>query len=290
MVGKHMMNPTNQLTFRDNELRLVVVLSGMSVIALIDFIQKSIIVMPFYWAIIMVSATFVKWRYTVWLSMIALFLSIMAGREWGYLTSSDYLVRLAMGVVLSVIAAFLSREIEARDDRLMSLSFSDPLTELPNRILLYERLNSRLRQRDPVNPIVVAFIDLDDFKSVNDQYGHDAGDAMLKETGRRLTEIVRKEDTAARLGGDEFVIFCNSIEDKSGAEALCERLSDAMKQPFRFGETEVVRSGSIGCLVTNRSDLDAEGLIKLADQALFETKASAKGGYRIVDLVGTSNS
>lgn len=275
---------TPDVAFHNDDWRMAVVLSAMGIVAFVDFSQKPVIVMPFYWAVIMVAATFVKWRYTVALSIIAIILSAIAGREWGYLTSPDYLVRIAMGLVLSVIAALLSKQLEERDHRLTTMSFTDSLTGLPNRILLYERLNFCLRQRNPINPIVVVFVDLDDFKSVNDEYGHDAGDTMLREVGHRLTEIVRSEDTAARLGGDEFVIFCTSIADATGAEALCKRLSHVLKQPFQLGDHEVIRGGSVGCVVTSRHDLDAEHLVNLADRALLETKKSKKGGYHLVNL------
>ena len=275
---------TSELVFQNNHWRMAIVVLVMGGVAIVDFTQKPIIVMSYYWAVIMAAATFARWRIILSLSLIAMLLSALAGREWGYLASPDYLVRLGMGSILSIVAVLLSIEIEERDDRLMTLSFTDSLTGLPNRMLLYERLNSRLRQRNPTNPIVVLFVDLDDFKSINDKYGHDTGDVMLREAGRRLAEVVRSEDTVARLGGDEFVIFCSSIPDVSGAEVLCERLSDVLKQPFQLGVHEVTLGGSVGCIVTDQSDLDAGNLVNLADRALLKVKEFNKGNYQLVDL------
>jgi len=256
----------------------------IALVAFMDLIQQSISDMPFYWAAIIIGATFLRWRTTVFLSAIAIALSVIAGLRWGYLTEPEYLERLVMGVVLSIVAANIAIKIQQRDEQLLSMSLTDPLTGLPNRLLLYERLDSRLRQRNCLTPTVVIFIDLDNFKHVNDYYGHAIGDAMLKEVANRLTEVVRSEDTAARLGGDEFVIMCTSILDVAGAEILCRRLALALREPFNLSGVEMIGGGSVGCVLFHHGQADAERLVSLADGALREAKEFHKGGYRLIEV------
>jgi len=257
----------------------------MALVGFVDLVQQSISDMPFYWAAIIIGATFMRWRATLFLSAIAIALSVIAGLRWGYLMQPEYLERLAMGVVLSIVAANIAKKVQQRDEQLLNMSLTDSLTGLPNRLLLYERLDSRLRQRNCLTPTVVIFIDLDNFKHVNDFYGHDIGDAMLKEVANRLTQVVRSEDTAARLGGDEFVIMCTSIADVAGAEVLCQRLSLALREPFQLSGHDVLGGGSVGCVVFDQGQADAERLVSLADGALREAKESYKGGYRLIEFV-----
>ena len=129
----------------------------------------------------------------------------------------------------------------------------DPLTSLPNRLLLMDRARqalARLHRSDGV--VAMLFIDLDKFKAVNDNLGHDVGDRLLLSVSERLAELMRDSDTVARLGGDEFVILAEEIEGEGEALALAERVLDALERPFPLGSAEVAILASVGISVSRR--------------------------------------
>lgn len=269
--------------------RVSLVLSVMALISFVDLVHQSFGDMPFYWVPIIIGAIYIRWRSTLLLSLAATGLSLATAWRWDTATTApDYLERLVVGVMLSIVAVVMAREIDRRERKFRAASFMDPLTQLPNRTLLYERLGSRLRQRNLTNPTVVVFIDLDSFKHVNDTHGHGVGDEMLIEVANRLTHAVRAEDTVARLGGDEFVIMCTSITSVEGARVLSERIAAALRKPFRLNGLDVIGGGSVGCVVFDGGYIDPGELVKLADDALRETKISEKGGFRLIDRTASS--
>ena len=150
----------------------------------------------------------------------------------------------------------------------------DPLTGLANRTLLHDRLEHALaraeRERDAT---AVLFVDLDNFKQVNDAHGHAAGDAALVELGRRLQTAVRPGDTIARLGGDEFVALCEHVDEES-ALAVGRRLLEAIGRPFTIGGIEHKLSASIGVALGNS---DPDVLLANADAATYGAKAAGRG-------------
>lgn len=149
----------------------------------------------------------------------------------------------------------------------------DPLTDLPNRTLLEDRLHqacSRL-QRDG-DAVTVLFIDLDDFKAVNDGHGHAAGDEVLREVARRLRRVVRTMDTVARLGGDEFVVVCEGMDEGTTA-VVVERIHDAFDVPMLVGSTSLTVSASVGVARSADPDLDAADLLSRADQEMYRAKS-----------------
>jgi diguanylate cyclase (GGDEF)-like protein len=155
----------------------------------------------------------------------------------------------------------------------------DPLTNLPNRLLLMDRARqalARLHRSDGV--VAMLFIDLDKFKAVNDNLGHDAGDRLLRSVSERLAELMRDSDTVARLGGDEFVILAEDIEGDEEALALAERVLDALERPFPLGSTEVAVLASVGISVHSHPDSDPEAMLREADVAMYRAKAA--GGRR----------
>jgi len=271
-------------SFNPDTWRLVLVFALIGLVTFVDLIQGTVILVAFYWVAIMISATFMRWKLTLLLSLSTVALSMVTGWWWGQLNTPQYRVRLAVGLALSIVAAILAWQKQDRDEHLKAMMFTDPLTGLPNRLLLYERLNSRLGQQDRQNLTVVMFIDLDNFRQVNDHFGHAAGDEMLKEVSRRLTQVVRSDDTVARLGGDEFVILCASVADRAGAEVLCQRLIEVLHQPFFIDDQEVLGGGSVGCVISSDIDADPERLVNVADVALRQVKEFRKGQYRIIDL------
>jgi diguanylate cyclase (GGDEF)-like protein/PAS domain S-box-containing protein len=160
------------------------------------------------------------------------------------------------------------------EERMRHEAVHDPLTGLANRTLLRDRLEHALARSKREGGVTgVLFVDLDNFKQVNDQYGHATGDSLLAELGSRLRVAVRPADTVARLGGDEFVVVCEKVDAQS-ALALGRRLQKAIQVPVTFGEVEHRLSASIG-IALGQTDPDA--LLGDADAAVYRAKADGRG-------------
>ena len=156
----------------------------------------------------------------------------------------------------------------------------DPLTKLPNRVLLMDRACQALTRLHRSNGVVaLLFIDLDKFKAVNDNLGHDVGDQLLIGIAERLAELMRDSDTVARLGGDEFVILAEDIESEAEAMALAERVLEALERPFAVGKAEVAMLASVGVAVSASPDADPETMVREADVAMYRAKSA--GGRRL---------
>ncbi len=158
----------------------------------------------------------------------------------------------------------------------------DPLTNLPNRLLLMDRARQALARLHRSHGVVaLLFIDLDKFKAVNDNLGHEVGDRLLLAVSERLAELMRDSDTVARLGGDEFVILAEDIESDGEAVALAERVLDALERPFPLGSAEVGILASVGISVSRHADTDPEAMLREADVAMYRAKG---GGGRRMEL------
>jgi diguanylate cyclase (GGDEF)-like protein/PAS domain S-box-containing protein len=156
----------------------------------------------------------------------------------------------------------------------------DPLTSLPNRLLLMDRARQALaRLHRSQGMVAMLFIDLDKFKAINDNLGHDVGDRLLLSVSGRLAELMRDSDTVARLGGDEFVILAEDIEGDGEALALAERVLDALEHPFPLGSAEVAILASVGISVSHHPDTDPETMLREADVAMYRAKGA--GGRRL---------
>jgi len=174
--------------------------------------------------------------------------------------------------VASTLATALARLRD--EERIRHEAVHDPLTGLANRTLLRDRLEHALaRSERERGATAVLFVDLDNFKQVNDVHGHAAGDAALVELGRRLQTAVRPGDTIARLGGDEFVAVCEHVDEES-AVAVGQRLLEAIRLPFAAGDVEHELSASIG-IALGHADPDA--LLANADAATYRAKAAGRG-------------
>jgi diguanylate cyclase (GGDEF)-like protein/PAS domain S-box-containing protein len=170
------------------------------------------------------------------------------------------------------------------EERMRHDAVHDPLTGLANRTLLHEGLAHALaRVERGAAPTSLLFIDLDNFKDVNDAHGHGAGDAVLAEVGRRLRATVRPADTVARLGGDEFVVVCEEM-DRDAALALGHRLQEAIQVPVRARGGEHRLTASIGISLGGH---DPEALLAEADAASYEVKASG-GGAVVLRALGSN--
>ena len=155
----------------------------------------------------------------------------------------------------------------------------DPLTKLPNRLLLLDRACQALaRLNRSAGVVAMLFIDLDKFKAVNDNLGHEAGDQLLVGISERLAELMRESDTVARLGGDEFVILAEDLENEQEALALAQRVIDAVEAPFPLKSTEVAMLASVGVSVAHDPDADPETMLREADVAMYRAKEA--GGQR----------
>jgi len=157
----------------------------------------------------------------------------------------------------------------------------DPLTGLPNRALVYERLEKVLhRSKARGDNIALLFIDLDGFKAVNDKYGHEAGDYLLKEISQRFIQAVRPGDTVGRLAGDEFVILCEHVDSPAMLSSLAERILDAAKQAVPYGTDKLFVTASIGIAAGHGSTHTADDLVRAADTAMYFVKGSGRAGWR----------
>lgn len=175
-------------------------------------------------------------------------------------------------------------ELKAEEEKLRQLAHYDPLTGLPNRTLLMDRLDWALKQmwrRERL--LAVCFLDLDGFKAVNDTHGHEAGDRLLVEVARRLSSAVRGGDTVARLGGDEFVLLLVDLTTIAELEQILERIFAALGQSFPLAGTTVRVGASIGVTLFPIDEASADGLLRHADHAMYRAKQAGRGRYELFD-------
>ena len=194
------------------------------------------------------------------------------------------------GVVTHYVGSHIDiTERKAAEEKIRQLAFHDPLTRLPNRQLLLDRLQHLLiSSARSGRKGALLFIDLDNFKTINDTLGHAKGDMLLQQAARRLSSCVREGDTVARLGGDEFVVMLEdlsgqNIETAEQVEAVGEKILDALSQPYQL-DTHIFRSsGSIGATVFSGAPQEAEELLKQADIAMYQAKKAGRNTLRFFD-------
>jgi diguanylate cyclase (GGDEF)-like protein/PAS domain S-box-containing protein len=181
------------------------------------------------------------------------------------------------------VAGDVTRRKQA-EDRLRYLAFHDPLTELPNRALFTDRLEHALSLANRrLRLVSVLFLDLDNFKVVNDSLGHEAGDALLVAVGERLRARVRPEDTVARFGGDEFAVLLEDVMAASDATRAAERILEVLREPFAVKGREVSITPSVGIVLATSSRERSEDLLRKADIAMYEAKGKGKARYEVFD-------
>lgn len=166
------------------------------------------------------------------------------------------------------------------EDNLESLAHFDPLTALPNRLYSLDRLAQLLKvaQREDTK-IAVLFLDLDDFKKINDTLGHETGDKLLVEAAQRLLNVVRNSDTVGRLGGDEFIILIDNLVDAEDVLPVVEKLIRQFKEAFKIDERELILSASVGIAVFPEDGADASELLRNADSAMYNAKENGRNCY-----------
>ncbi len=197
-----------------------------------------------------------------------------------YLLGDFYLASLAYIAGLHVFATFLEWQVAERlaAEALTHYAYTDPLTELPNRRYLAEALERSLERQDG-RLLGVLFVDLDEFKAVNDRWGHQAGDALLVAVAARLKTCVRLEDTVARLGGDEFAVVLPDLKDKEDAAKIARGVVTALAVPFELSGGVASVTASVGVSLYPQDGTSAEGLLLRADRAMYRVKAGGKNGY-----------
>ena len=197
-------------------------------------------------------------------------------------------VRFLDGAIFDITAR------KRAEDRLAYLAYHDPLTDLPNRTLFQERLSRTIADADRTGaPAAVLFADLDDFKLINDSFGHSVGDRLLQDVARRLRRVTRSGDVVARQGGDEFLILLSGRGDarlhqaeanadmRAGAERIAAALRDALTEPFMLGDIELYVTASVGASIYPEDADSAEALLKHADVALYAAKDAGRDGFQV---------
>jgi diguanylate cyclase (GGDEF)-like protein len=195
--------------------------------------------------------------------------------------AQDYLIKG------QVDAALLRRAIRHAIERkrveleLSQLARYDALTGLPNRLLFRDRLTHAMRRADPPDRLVaLIFIDLDEFKQVNDRFGHAAGDRLLQAVAGRVERAVRRTDTVALLGGDEFTIILEGLQRAEDAARIAEKVLESLRRPFLLDDVVVPLSASLGIAIAARGERP-DALTRRADAAMYRAKAQGGTGYRL---------
>jgi len=169
------------------------------------------------------------------------------------------------------------------EERIAHMAHHDALTDLPNRVLLRERLEAGLAHVRRGEQLAVHYLDLDTFKTINDTLGHPAGDELLKVVAERLCACVREVDAVARLGGDEFAVIQTGLKDVNEAAGLAQRIRDALKVPCDLNGQLINIDSSIGIACAPSDGTDADQLLKNADMALYRAKADGRANFRFFE-------
>ena len=174
-------------------------------------------------------------------------------------------------------------ERQRADEQIARMARHDALTDLPNRVMLRERLQHELKRVKRGECLAVLCLDLDQFKSVNDTLGHPIGDELLKVVAGRLLGCTREPDTVARLGGDEFAIIMTQMQEATDAAALSRRIRESIIKPYQIDGHQIVTDISIGISVAPFDGMESDVLLKNADMALYGAKADGRGTYRFFE-------
>lgn len=171
-------------------------------------------------------------------------------------------------------------EIKRKEELISKMAYYDTLTGLPNRTFLVERLGYGIKNaKRNKEKLAVLFVDLDNFKQINDTYGHNIGDQVLKEIGSRMSAGLREADTCARMGGDEFVVLLNNVSKISEPAEVAERMLTIINQPVSLSYLTFKISASLGIAVFPNDGRSADALIRSADTAMYRSKAQGKNTY-----------
>ncbi|MEE9263121.1 MAG: EAL domain-containing protein [Vicinamibacteria bacterium] len=196
--------------------------------------------------------------------------------------AQDYLLKGLFDAGLLNRALRYAIERKESEEKLTRLAYYDQLTALANRRLFHERLSLALaRAKRRETHVTVLLLNLDRFKSINESFGYQAGDALLKEVGNRLKESVRESETLARLGGDEFAIILDDLKQEQEATVVAQRVLDTLASPFRVNGQEAIVTGSMGIAFYPENGDTIDQLLKCADSAMYRSKEGGRNSYQI---------
>ncbi|NND75328.1 MAG: GNAT family N-acetyltransferase [Ilumatobacter sp.] len=192
--------------------------------------------------------------------------------------ASMIMFSLVLVRLMGLMSVVQHKEKQARHD-----ARHDALTGLANRVLFGERVESFVNQRKD-GVVSVLFVDLDDFKFINDSLGHHVGDELLVAVAARLEDCVRTNDVVARLSGDEFAVLLESAVDRQDAVAVAQRVQDSLEDPVIIDDREIMISASVGIAVERRSNIErAETILRAADVAMYRAKSKGKGRFEFFE-------
>ena len=230
-----------------------------------ELVLAILIVTAFTVFTLLLELEFVEWFYEL----------TRAHEDWDM--DEALLFLLWAGLVGLVYSYRRVQDIKCLNKEVSNLAFNDLLTGLPNRALSLDRLKLMLEHaRRYRTQVAIVFLDLDDFKIVNDTHGHDKGDILITQVGERLRKSVRSNDTVGRLSGDEFLLLLE-FKGESELEEINQRLSNIQQTPFLLGLTQVNISFSLGIALFPRNGTTPTELLKAADTAMYKTKKLGKG-------------
>lgn len=189
---------------------------------------------------------------------------------------------LAWVVVLRRRVMRQTKLLRKSEERFRHMALHDALTGLATRLLLEDRLGTAVEAgRRHQTSLALLMIDIDEFKSINDTYGHLSGDEVLRVAAIRLKQAVRRSDTVARMGGDEFVVLLPEINDPAMAESIAAKIVKSLADPVHFLEHQIPISASVGVCTLAADELDSERLLQAADEALYKAKARGRNCYHV---------
>ena len=206
-----------------------------------------------------------------------------AGRSYGLVAACSLLIILLFE--MNRLYDRLNAALATARTLQLDLTFraeNDSLTGLPNRALFYDRLATAMtRCRRSKKLMALLYIDIDNFKKINDSLGHAAGDDLLRSFAQRLLQCVRGSDTVARLGGDEFTVILENLSSRETAQSVVDKLMTALRRPFQTGDDDIDARASIGVAFFTDEDIQADALIKRADSALYRAKQRGRNNYSV---------
>ncbi len=198
--------------------------------------------------------------------------------------AADYLSKQELSVSMLKRSVRYAIERKRIEQRLLTLSHFDPLTGLANRNLFYLKLTDGIIQSLRGNKLLALFfLDLDNFKEINDTMGHPVGDRLLQEVSARLKSSTRASDTVARLGGDEFAVIATHLGNETDITLLAKKLVTSFNEPFTFGNEEIIAHTSIGIALCPTHGHDPDELLRHADLALYQAKAAGRNNFKFYD-------
>ncbi|MBP1995029.1 sensor domain-containing diguanylate cyclase [Paenibacillus eucommiae] len=205
-----------------------------------------------------------------------------ANEGWIWLETVAIPIRDVGGEIRQI--ALVTNDITLRkqqESRLISLAYHDPLTGLPNRRLFKEHLNQALLQaRRTGKQLALLYVDIDDFKMINDTMGHDIGDSFLQDFASRIRNCLREVDMFARMGGDEFTILLPMMDSAENVETVARRIFRSIEKPYQLGEHSFHATVSMGIALYPRDGDDFNVLLKHVDMALYQVKEKGRNAFR----------